>query len=55
MVEAENEFVDDGTEMKFKLAENIDALIKASSSDKKLGVIHELYVNGRLVEEDTFT
>lgn len=53
-IEAENVFVDDGTEMRFDL-DHSQAVIKASSADKKQGVIHQLYVNGKLIEEDTLT
>lgn len=50
-VDAESLFVDQGTEMRFSLAGE-EAVIRAVSSDPKQGVLHQLYVAGRLVEED---
>ncbi|XP_018567177.1 fas apoptotic inhibitory molecule 1 [Anoplophora glabripennis] len=54
VIEAENSFVDDGTEMKFELGSS-KAIIKANCCDKKQGVIHQLFVNSALIEEDTFS
>ncbi|KAJ8963306.1 hypothetical protein NQ318_018775 [Aromia moschata] len=53
VVEAENGFVAGGTEMRFELGSS-KAVIRASSTDKKQGVIHELFVDEKLIEEDTF-
>lgn len=53
LVETENVFVDDGTEMRFTL-DDVDALIKATSGDKKRGIVQELFIQGKLIEEDTF-
>lgn len=51
-VETENNFVADGTEINFPLADNTGATLKANAADKKKGVIHHLYVDGKLFEED---
>lgn len=51
-IEAEHVFTADGTEMRFTLDET-QATIKATSSDRK-GVIQELYVDGKLIEDETF-
>lgn len=51
LVEAENAFVPDGTEMRFYLAD-APATIK-SSADNKAGIVHNLYVNHKRVEEDS--
>lgn len=55
-VEGENLFVHDGAEIRFELEEGTktNTVIKAVSADKKQGVVHQLYLNGRLIEEDTF-
>ncbi|KAG5891100.1 hypothetical protein JTB14_036991 [Gonioctena quinquepunctata] len=53
IVETENVFVSNGTEMTFDLG-NSTAVIKAISTDKKEGVIHHLFVNEKLIEEDVF-
>ncbi|KAK9872515.1 hypothetical protein WA026_017981 [Henosepilachna vigintioctopunctata] len=50
-VETENVFVDNGTEMRFQIdGENV--VIRASYTHKRDGVIHELFVNGREIQED---
>lgn len=54
VMEAENVFVDDGTEMRFDLGSS-KALIKATCCDKKQGVMHQLFIDGTLIEEDTFS
>lgn len=48
--EAEHAFVKNGTEINFHLGDSL-ASIKASSADKKQGVMHELYVDDELVED----
>lgn len=50
-VETEHSFVDDGTEIKFEIGEDV-AVIKAASADKKHGIIHQLSINDKLIEED---
>ncbi|KAL3287598.1 hypothetical protein HHI36_002067 [Cryptolaemus montrouzieri] len=50
-IETENVFVDDGTEMRFEI-EGEPAVIRATYTHKKEGVIHELLVNKRVIEED---
>ncbi|XP_044746508.1 fas apoptotic inhibitory molecule 1 [Coccinella septempunctata] len=52
LIETENTFVEEGTEMKFEI-NGVFAVIKASYTHKREGVIHELYVNGQKVEEDS--
>ncbi|KAJ8926103.1 hypothetical protein NQ315_009960, partial [Exocentrus adspersus] len=52
VVEAENTFVNNGTEMKFNLGQS-RVVIKAIASEK-YGVVHQLFVNSALIEEDTF-
>lgn len=54
LTETENVFVQDGTEMRFKI-DDTEAVIKACSSDKKHGVLQELYVDGRFIEENVAT
>lgn len=55
LVEVESSFIDDGTEMKFELEDGVEAAIRAfSDGDKKKGILQQLYVQGRLVEEDTW-
>lgn len=45
-------FVSDGTEMRFEF-EDFKGIIKASSADRRQGgVIHQLFVDGKLIEED---
>ncbi|CAH1163812.1 unnamed protein product [Phaedon cochleariae] len=51
--DAESVFVSNGTEMRFTLGTS-SAMIKATSTDKKEGVVHQLFVGGSLVEEDLF-
>nr|CAI5852782.1 unnamed protein product [Callosobruchus analis] len=51
LCEAEHAFVKDGTEIRFPLEEAY-AVIKASSTDENQGVIQQLYLDGKLVEED---
>ncbi|CAH1979639.1 unnamed protein product [Acanthoscelides obtectus] len=51
--EAEHSFVKDGSEITFPLEETY-ATIKATSADENQGVIHQLYLDGKLVEEDIF-
>nr|XP_023024592.1 fas apoptotic inhibitory molecule 1 [Leptinotarsa decemlineata] len=53
MVDTENIFVADGAEMNFDLGTS-KATIKAVSTDKKEGVIHQLYLDGKLIEEDIY-
>jgi hypothetical protein len=50
-VETENTFIDSGSEMSFDF-ENLKAAIKATSVDRKQGVIHQLFVDGQLIEEN---
>jgi hypothetical protein len=50
-VETENTFIDSGSEMSFEF-ENLKAAIKATSVDRKHGVIHQLFVDGQLIEEN---
>lgn len=50
-VETEHSFVEEGTEIKFEVGEDA-ALIKAAAADKKHGIIHQLYINDKLIEED---
>lgn len=50
-VEAESEFVEKGTEMKFFIGEH-EAIIRATSSDPKLGVHHKLIIKGQQIDED---
>jgi hypothetical protein len=50
-VETENTFIDSGSEMSFEF-ENLKAAIKATSVDRKQGVIHQLFVDGQLIEEN---
>lgn len=55
VVEAESNFVEGGTEMKFELEEGIEAAIRAfSDGDKKKGIMQQLYVQGKLIEEDSW-
>ncbi|VEN37179.1 unnamed protein product [Callosobruchus maculatus] len=51
MCEAEHFFVKDGTEIRFPLEEAY-AVIKATTTDENQGVIQQLYLHGKLVEED---
>lgn len=51
LVDAENGFVENGTEMKFEMG-NSSAIIRAEFALKKEGVIHQLFVDGKLIEED---
>lgn len=55
-VDGENVFVNDGAEIRFELEEGTktQTVIKAVCADKKQGVVHQLFVNGKLVEEDVF-
>lgn len=53
IVQAENEFTSEGTEMRFDLGSS-KAVIKAASTDKKQGVVHKLFVDGNIVEEHDF-
>lgn len=32
--------------------ENLKASIRATSTDRKQGVVHQLFVDGKLIEED---
>lgn len=48
LLETENVFVQDGTEIRFNF-ENISAVLNSTSNSKK-GVIHELFVDGKLVD-----
>ncbi|XP_022912991.1 fas apoptotic inhibitory molecule 1 [Onthophagus taurus] len=50
-IETENDFTELGTEMKF-LLDDQDAFIKATTTDKKEGVIHNLYIKGKLIDVD---
>lgn len=55
LVEVESDFVDGGTEMKFELEEGVEAAIRAfSDGDKKKGILQQLYIQGKLIEEDTW-
>lgn len=49
--ESDHAFVKNGTEIKFQLGDDV-AVIKAASADKKQGIIHQLYINEELIEED---
>lgn len=51
LVQAENDFCEDGTEMEFELGTQ-QAVIKATTANKKQGVLHELFVDGRKIEAD---
>lgn len=53
LVQAENIFGEDGAEMKFELGSK-NAVIKATTADKKHGIIHELFVDGKEVAADFF-
>lgn len=56
LVETESTFVNTGTEMKFELEGGIEAAIRAfSDGDKKKGIIQQLHVQGKLIEEDMWT
>lgn len=50
-VECENSFVEDGTEITFPV-DNVIGTLKAQVADKKKGVLHQLYLEGKLVEEE---
>ncbi|GJQ66117.1 hypothetical protein Trydic_g4182 [Trypoxylus dichotomus] len=50
-MEIESDFTDTGTEMVFMLDEN-EARLRACSAKKKEGVLHELYINNKLVEDE---
>ncbi|XP_017786606.1 PREDICTED: fas apoptotic inhibitory molecule 1 [Nicrophorus vespilloides] len=50
IIDAENVFVQNGTEMRFKLGE-VDALLRSSAIEKQ-GILHHLYLQGNRVEED---
>lgn len=52
-VESENSFVEDGTQISFPIGD-ITGILKANTADKKKGVVHQLYIKGRLFEEDIF-
>ncbi|KAF5297565.1 hypothetical protein FQR65_LT09996 [Abscondita terminalis] len=51
-IEVEHAFVKDGTEIIFFIDENRIS-IKASSAVKKEGVIHQLFINEDLIEEES--
>lgn len=51
MAQAENNFCDDGTEMEFELGTQ-QAVIKATTANKKQGVVHDLFIDGRMIEVD---
>ncbi|XP_044264741.1 fas apoptotic inhibitory molecule 1 [Tribolium madens] len=51
-VETENVFIEGGSEMTFEF-EDLKGTIRATSTNRKQGVIHQLFVNGKLIEEDT--
>ncbi|CAH1280726.1 unnamed protein product [Diabrotica balteata] len=50
-VEAESNFVTNGTEMSFIMG-NTSATIRAETTQKKEGVVHQLFVDGKCIEED---
>ncbi|XP_072389117.1 fas apoptotic inhibitory molecule 1 [Diabrotica undecimpunctata] len=50
-VEAESNFVTNGTEMSFIMG-NTPATIRAETTQKKEGVVHQLFVDGKCIEED---
>lgn len=50
-VETENNFIDDGSEMNFEF-EGLKGSIVATSADRKQGVIHELFVDEKIIPED---
>lgn len=50
-IETEHSFVDNGTEISFPVGDTT-GILKANVSDKKKGVVHQLYVNGQLVDEE---
>lgn len=54
-MEVESSFVDGGTEMKFELEDGVEATIRAfSGGDKKKGILQQLFIQGSLIEEDTW-
>lgn len=54
-MEVESNFVDDGTEMKFELEDGVEATIRAvSGGDRKKGIMQQLYVQEKLIEEDAW-
>lgn len=50
-VESEHDFVEKGTEMRFPVGE-LEAVIRATSSDPKQGIHHKLIVKGQQIDED---
>ncbi|KAK4885867.1 hypothetical protein RN001_002138 [Aquatica leii] len=50
-IEVEHAFAKDGTEINFLVDEN-QISIKASTAAKKEGVIHQLFINNNLIEEE---
>lgn len=52
-VETEGEFTEMGTEMVFMLDET-EARIKAASAKKKEGVLHNLYINNEIIEDEYY-
>ncbi|CAG9863313.1 unnamed protein product [Phyllotreta striolata] len=51
LVDAESTFIANGTEMKFEMGSST-AVIRAETAMKKEGVIHQLFVDDKLIEED---
>ncbi|XP_057667420.1 fas apoptotic inhibitory molecule 1 [Diorhabda carinulata] len=51
LVEAECNFTCNGTEMSFLMGTTL-AVIRAETTQKKQGVVHQLFVDGKCVEED---
>lgn len=51
LVQAEHVFSEDGAEMRFELGSK-NAVIKATTADRKQGIIHELFVDGKEVLVD---
>lgn len=51
-IETTNLFTTNGTEINFFL-DTTPAVLKAIRSDKKQGIIHQLYVDGKCIPEDS--
>lgn len=51
----QGEFVDDGTETHFEVGKNVCYIKSKSSGKRNVGLIHQLYVNGQIVEDTVST
>ncbi|VDL77803.1 unnamed protein product [Nippostrongylus brasiliensis] len=54
-IDTAGEFVADGTETHFEVGHHVCKIRAASSGRKKIGVVHELYVNGEPIPQMTFS